>query len=79
MLRITQRGFTTPFGAALIGMFGVAANGAELRFEHVMNIGSKGDGKGQFKYVEDFDITKDGRHILATDAAHAWVQVCRRD
>ncbi len=75
MLNNTQRGFSALFGAALIGSIGMAANGAELQFEHVMNIGSKGDGNGQFKYVEDFDLTSDGRHILATDAAHAWVQV----
>ena len=38
-----------------------------------MNIGT-GTGEGQFKYVEDFAFTKDG-HLLATDAAHAYVQV----
>ena len=47
---------------------------APLRFEHVMNIGSDGTGEGQFKYVEDFAFTKDGK-LLATDALHAWVQV----
>ena len=44
------------------------------RFEHVMNIGSEGVGKGQFKYVEDLAFSKDG-HLLATDGSHAWVQV----
>ena len=33
-----------------------------LEFEHVMNIGSKGSGEGQFKYVEDFDLTVDGKY-----------------
>ncbi|MDX2506043.1 MAG: NHL repeat-containing protein [Gammaproteobacteria bacterium] len=46
-----------------------------LEFEHVMNIGSKGSGEGQFKYVEDFDLTVDGKYLMATDAAHAYVQV----
>ena len=46
---------------------------AELRFEHVMNIGSAGSGEGQFKYIEDFAFSKDG-HLLVTDAAHAFVQ-----
>jgi len=52
----------------------VAAGAADLKFEHVMNIGSEGFGEGQFKYVEDFAFSKDG-HLLATDASHAWVQV----
>lgn len=45
-----------------------------IQFEHVMMIGTQGTGEGQFKYVEDFDFSADG-HLLATDAAHAWVQV----
>jgi len=62
---------------ALCAMFGGQASLAQnagVQFEHVMNIGSAGTGEGQFKYVEDFAFTKDG-HLLATDAAHAWVQV----
>jgi DNA-binding beta-propeller fold protein YncE len=51
-----------------------SAFAGELRFEHVMTIGSEGTEPGQFKYVEDFAITKDGK-LLATDAAHAYVQV----
>ena len=51
-----------------------AAQAQEIRFEHVMNIGTEGTGPGQFKYVEDFAFSADG-HLLATDAAHAWVQV----
>ena len=47
---------------------------AEPMFEHVMNIGTTGTGEGQFKYVEDFAIDAKGR-LLATDAAHAYVQV----
>jgi DNA-binding beta-propeller fold protein YncE len=46
---------------------------AELKYEHVMNIGAVGTGEGQFKYVEDFAFSKEG-HLLATDAAHAYVQ-----
>jgi DNA-binding beta-propeller fold protein YncE len=45
-----------------------------LTFEHVLTFGSEGIGEGQFKYLEDFAFTKDGR-LLVTDAAHAWVQV----
>ena len=44
------------------------------RFEYVMTIGAEGTGEGQFKYVEDFAFTRDGK-LLATDAFHAWVQV----
>jgi DNA-binding beta-propeller fold protein YncE len=50
-----------------------AAPAGELRFEHVMNIGSEGYGAGQFKYVEDLAFSKEG-HLLVTDASHAWVQ-----
>nr|WP_320017213.1 NHL repeat-containing protein [uncultured Desulfobacter sp.] len=58
-------------------IFGISINsaiGEELQFEHVLNIGSTGTGPGQFKYVEDFAIDSNG-YLLATDAAHAWVQV----
>ena len=51
---------------------------AEMLFEHVMNIGAEGAGEGQFNYVEDFDLTINGQHIMATDAAHAFVQVFAR-
>lgn len=44
-----------------------------LEYEHVMNIGTEGTGEGQFKYVEDFDMDSKG-YLLATDAAHAYVQ-----
>ena len=50
------------------------ATAGEMAFEHVMTIGSSGAGEGQFKYVEDFAFTTDGK-LLVTDAAHAWVQV----
>ena len=53
---------------------GAHAQDSTIKFEHVMNIGSDGTGEGQFKYVEDFAFTKNG-YLLATDAAHAWVQV----
>lgn len=45
-----------------------------MQFEHVMNIGTEGSGPGQFKYVEDFALTQNNQ-LLATDAAHAFVQV----
>jgi hypothetical protein len=61
--------------AGMFAMLSVSGAGAaELKFQHVMNIGTEGVGEGQFKYVEDFAFTKDGK-LLATDAAHAWVQV----
>ncbi len=47
---------------------------SSMNFEHVMNIGTKGTSEGQFKYVEDFALSLDG-HLLASDAAHAWIQV----
>jgi DNA-binding beta-propeller fold protein YncE len=47
---------------------------AKMKFEHVLTIGSAGTGKAQFKYVEDFAFTNDGK-LLVTDAAHAYVQV----
>src|SRR5262245_1529489 len=50
-----------------------SAQAQDVKFEHVMTIGSEGTGEGQFKYVEDFAFSKDGR-LLVTDAAHAWVQ-----
>ena len=45
-----------------------------MSVEHVLNIGTKGTGEGQFKYVEDFALSSTG-DLLATDAAHAYVQV----
>src|SRR5262249_15129438 len=59
---------------ALAVSMGSPAQAADVKFEHVMNIGQEGVGEGQFKYVEDFAFTKDG-HLLVTDAAHSWVQV----
>jgi DNA-binding beta-propeller fold protein YncE len=50
------------------------ANAAVLQFRCAMTIGSVGAGEGQFRYVEDFAFSKDGR-LLATDASHAFVQV----
>jgi DNA-binding beta-propeller fold protein YncE len=55
----------------------IAVSASDLKFEHVMSIGSEGDGPGQFQYVEDFAFSRDG-HLLATDASHAWVQVFDR-
>jgi DNA-binding beta-propeller fold protein YncE len=36
--------------------------------------GGAGEGPGQFRYVEDFALSPDGR-LFATDASHAFVQV----
>lgn len=68
------------FVAANVCLFlsAAAATAAELKFEHVMNIGAEGTGAGQFKYVEDFAFSKDG-HLLATDALHAFIQVFDKD
>jgi len=55
-------------------LLATSALAQDVKFEHVMNIGSEGTGEGQFKYVEDFAFSKDGK-LLVTDAAHAWVQV----
>src|SRR5262249_55215357 len=66
---------TLAAGAALLLSTGVfTATAAELKFEHVMNIGTEGTGAGQFKYVEDFAFAQD-RKLLVTDALHACVQV----
>jgi DNA-binding beta-propeller fold protein YncE len=74
MLKIQNKTYlAATIGAALLAVASIPAQGAELSFEHVMNIGSEGQGEGQFKYVEDFAFSAEG-HILATDAAHAWVQ-----
>ncbi len=54
-----------------ISSFGFADG---IQFKHVMNIGSQGSDPGQFKYVEDFAFDSKG-NLLATDAAHAYVQV----
>jgi DNA-binding beta-propeller fold protein YncE len=61
--------------AVLLASLIVAAPAQDVRFEHVLDIGSEGNGPGQFQYVEDFDMAADGRHLLVTDAAHAYVQV----
>lgn len=61
--------------AVAVTLIGTAsAAEIQMRFEHVMNIGTQGEGEGQFKYVEDFAFTNDGK-LLVTDAAHAYVQV----
>jgi DNA-binding beta-propeller fold protein YncE len=60
---------------ATLSMSPVAALAdSPLRFEHVMTIGTEGTGEGQFKYVEDFAFTREGK-LLVTDAVTAWVQV----
>ncbi len=75
MNRIAKSALAATVGAVLtawIASPGLA--GSSMNFEHVMNIGTQGTGEGQFKYVEDFALSIDG-HLLASDAAHAWIQV----
>lgn len=43
-------------------------------FKHVMTMGSKGTGAGQFRYVEDFAVDSRGR-LLVTDAKNSNVQI----
>ena len=82
MFRSTKFAVAASLGAALLASLATAGHAGEaqvaaraaLNFEHVMNIGTKGTGEGQFKYVEDFALSIEG-HLLATDAAHAYVQV----
>lgn len=74
---VAARCRSVALGVALSLLAGTAA-AADLRFEHVMNIGSEGVGEGQFKYVEDMVFSKDGR-LLVTDASHAFVQVFDKD
>jgi DNA-binding beta-propeller fold protein YncE len=57
-----------------LGLPAISAVAADLSFDHVLTIGAEGTGEGQFKYVEDFAFTHDGK-LLATDAVHAYVQV----
>jgi DNA-binding beta-propeller fold protein YncE len=68
------RSLACVFVAGLLLLPACLSAAAEPAFEHVMNIGADGTGKGQFKYVEDFAFSKDG-HLLVTDAALAAVQV----
>ena len=58
----------------ILAVFFFFGSASAMTFQHVMNIGSAGTGEGQFKYVEDFAFDGNG-YILATDAAHAHVQV----
>jgi len=66
--------FAAVVGASLLAAVALPASAGPLSFQHVMNIGSEGQGEGQFKYVEDFAFSAEG-HLLASDAAHAFIQV----
>jgi DNA-binding beta-propeller fold protein YncE len=50
------------------------ANGNPSGFVHVLTFGEKGDGQGKFNYIEDFDLSADGKFLLVTDAVNATVQ-----
>jgi len=69
-----RKTFVSLFCSGLVLGLCTMVNAGGLQFEHVMNIGSQGSGEGQFRYVEDFAFDGNG-HILATDAAHGYVQV----
>jgi DNA-binding beta-propeller fold protein YncE len=62
-------------GFSVLGMLVTAVQASDLAsFSPVFQFGTKGDGPGQFGYVEDLAWTADGR-LVVTDAAHAWVQI----
>ncbi|WDP92525.1 MAG: hypothetical protein HUN04_23495 [Desulfobacter sp.] len=63
------------FAILLLSSLLSAGNAFAFTFKHVMTFGSRGSGEGQFKYVEDFALARNGQHLLITDAATAWVQV----
>lgn len=67
-------GFTLLFGVVVLAAPLSEVQAVSPKYEHVMNIGTKGRDPGQFQYVEDFAFTSDGR-LLVTDASHAYVQV----
>ncbi len=69
--KISRRGL---LAAGLAAAFARPGHAGAAGFEFAFAFGAEGTGPGQFKYVEDFALTRDG-HILATDAFHAWVQV----
>ena len=69
----TKKAFASLLSSVLVFAF-CSVSYAEMQFKHVMNIGSKGTGKSQFRYVEDFAFDDNG-YILATDAANANIQV----
>jgi DNA-binding beta-propeller fold protein YncE len=82
LLRVSRLAFMASCVFLIVINFGIASgseipdtNGKPSGFVHVMTFGARGDGKGQFNYIEDFDLTADGRHLLATDAENATVQV----
>jgi DNA-binding beta-propeller fold protein YncE len=79
----------TGIGLAVVGVFlcffsgNAPASGEEIvdaegkpsGFVYLMSFGSKGNGEGQFRYIEDFDTTSDGKNLLVTDAVAAYVSV----
>lgn len=71
---ISKKGLLVTVGCILALMCAVVANAETPQFEHVMNIGTKGAGPGQFQYVEDFDFAADG-NLLASDALNSNIQV----
>lgn len=70
---LLKSSFAAALAAGLLASVPTTADAGSLSFQHVMNIGSEGTGEGQFKYVEDFAFSADGL-LLASDAAHAWIQ-----
>jgi DNA-binding beta-propeller fold protein YncE len=64
----TKNGVAVLIGDAFILSVAIGGHAGELRFQHVMNIGTRGNEPGRFAYVKDFTFSKDGR-LLVTDAA----------
>ena len=77
---LLHRLFNSMLCVGLLGAFSVNSHAQAptlspgAKFEHVMDIGAKGTGDGQFNYVEDFAFDSNG-NLLATDAVNATVQV----
>jgi DNA-binding beta-propeller fold protein YncE len=74
MMRAATTSRTAVCCVVLAVTLATSARAAELRFEHVLNIGLTGSGNGELSRFKDLAFGRDGR-LLATDAAHGVVQV----
>ena len=63
-------------GAASLVFCAAAGQSHGLEFRHLMNIGTPGVGEGQFRYVEDFAFSKDGK-LLVTGTANEVIAYSR--
>lgn len=73
-MRTTVSRIALAVGLAMIGTTAAQAQGVEMKFEHVMNIGSVQGAAGHLEYPEDMAIEDDGM-VYVTDAADALVQL----